>query len=407
MIRFENHGRKRFVERKNNASRLRMLAAGSLAPAQNYWTLLVLNLTNQSSDYVSNLDDAIASVSFQVQNHFQPEWGVGGKLVNKTADFKLYLNENYPDWQSEIDDPDGNTADAGGRQIVDWIVNNEEGIDWSQTGIVYVTDPHVTYGGVHEDEKVNALDIPFAVVGVSDENWSVALSHEVLELLADPWGKHFAHYISTQPITYFTDQSLTQQNTKLIEQQDWLVEVCDAVEANEDGYIVSGVPVSNFVAQAYYNASANSHLDYRNLLTRTSTDFSPFPIRKNGYLSFIDSNTREIYQIFWRDQENQGQPYFIYLGVLPPDDGKAVAQLQKRHPKLNDHHRILKYWRNHRRTVVSFHDSEKKTKVHKRKTSGGSSSSDVVPPSGKKPREKKSKSGDGNKKKGKKNKKGT
>jgi len=295
----------------------------------------VLNLTVNSRQFVSNLDDAIASVNYQVASHFQQEWGVGGKLVNKTADFNLHLNFRQ---NRQLVGPN---SPQFGAQIVDWIVNNEEGIDWSNTGIVYVTDPQTSFGGVHVDEKVQALDIPYALVGARDKNWSVVLSHEVLELLADPWGSRFVQYQSNQPITYL-NQETGQTESKVVAQQDWIVEVCDAVEADADGYAINGVQVSNFVGQAYYNTSVTSNLDYRHLLQRTDPAW-PFPIRQGGYLSFWDANNaNDLYQITWF---NGDEPIYTKLNL---GNAKVLEHYLSRQ-RDNHHHRILKYWRTRKR----------------------------------------------------------
>jgi len=391
MIHFQNHKRKRVLAKLAD----RKLADS--APTQPPLTLFVLNLTSDSRQYVSNLDEAIASVNYQVKNHFQPQWGVTGTLVNKTADFNLHLTEvfgtNAPQELVGPDSPDF------GKQIVDWIVNNEEGIDWSSTGIIYVTDPQTSFGGVHEDEKVSSLDIPFALVGAADQFWSVVLSHETLELLADPWGSRFVQYQSNQEITY-VDQATGESVTANVPVQDWIVEVCDAVETNDDGYQISGVPVSNFIGQAYYNTTMSSNLDYRNLLKRGTDASWPFPINPGGYLSFWDANNpSDLYQIVWPG--GQDQPNYTKLSLATGDKKKVHKQLEllSHSPtKSNFHHdhkyhRILKYLRHHKATCVSHSDQKQS---HKRKQTSESSSSIALEPQvGKKQKKKESKTGGG------------
>jgi len=286
-------------------------------------------------------------------------------------------------------------------QIVDWILENEEGIDWSQTGIVYVTDPQTNFGGVHQHEKVEALDIPYALVGAADENWSVVLSHEVLELLADPWGSRFVQYLSDTPISY-VDQGTGRSETKLIPQQDWIVEVCDAVEANEDGYQISGIPVSNFVGQAYYKTNTTSNIDYRNLLKRGNDPAFPFPINPGGYLSFWDAqNPNDLYQIIWPGGDQK--PSYTKLNI--GNEASRKKFISK--PKLNHHHRILKSLHTHRRTRISSFGHEEK-KQQKRKNTSDNSSNDTVeqPSSAKKTKKKESKGAETNNKKAGRKKKG-
>jgi hypothetical protein len=300
-----------------------------LSAVQPKWDLLVLNLTDRSRSFTSNLDEAIASVNFQVETHFEPEWKVGGYLINKTADFNLHLTRFQ---KARLVGPN---APGFGALLVDWIVQGTTGIDWSKTGIVYVTDPQTSFGGVHLDEKVASLDIPFALVGARDKNWSVVLSHEVLELLADPWGSRFVHYTSNTPLT-FTDESTGQTTTKLIKNQEWIVEVCDSIEADEDGYDIAGVRVSDFIGQKYYDTTVTKNIDFRSLLERKNVPKFPFPINPGGYLSFFDADTNDFYQITWFGDAKEATYVKLDLG-----NEKHVAKLRERVPHVN---LIFKYW---------------------------------------------------------------
>lgn len=87
---------------------------------------------------------------------------------------------------------------------------------------------------------------------------SITLSHELLEMLADPW--------------------LTKCVQSSVDGKFWAYEVCDAVEA--DKYEIDGVPVSNFVTPAYFeppSSRAGVKFDYLGLVRK------PFEVRKGGY----------------------------------------------------------------------------------------------------------------------------
>lgn len=88
-------------------------------------------------------------------------------------------------------------------------------------------------------------------------NWTVTASHELLELAADP----FIFYMAPLNRTSFT-----------------AVEVCDAVEADADGYVIDGVAVSDFVTPAWFG-SGPGPVDFMKRLSR------PFTLRKGGYMS--------------------------------------------------------------------------------------------------------------------------
>jgi hypothetical protein len=336
MIRFNN-----LIRHRLSASRQKFLAA-----SKPHLDLAVIDLTSSAHKYVGNLDKAIAAVNFQVESHFQPEWGVSGFLTNKTAEFQLHLTR----FQKRL--ITGGSFQFVTDQLVSWIVNGGHGIDWTKTGIVYVSDPNTDFGGVHLDKKVASMDIPYALVGVPDQNWSVILSHEVLELLADPWGTNFVTHFSTDPITYVDGSG--KKVSEVIAQQDWIVEVCDSVEADADGYSINGIPVSNFNSKAYFNTSQTSNLDYRNLLRRTDPAKYPFPIRKGGYLSFWShTNPDEVFQIKWFDEKEA-----TYYKLSASNESQR-AKLFEGHGN-RPHHRLLKYWRARK---AEHHDEEPRSRL--------------------------------------------
>ena len=67
-------------------------------------------------------------------------------------------------------------------------------------------------------------------------SWTVTLSHELLEMLADPW------------INWCAQGS---------DGKVYALEVCDAVEADELGYQIDGVLVSDFITPAWFRAHSS------------------------------------------------------------------------------------------------------------------------------------------------------
>jgi hypothetical protein len=86
---------------------------------------------------------------------------------------------------------------------------------------------------------------------------SVTISHELLEMLADPWLR------------------LGMQTS---DGRFYAYEACDAVEA--DSYDVDGVKVSNFVLPGWYGGGGK--LDYLGLCTQ------PLEVRPGGYAQYYD-----------------------------------------------------------------------------------------------------------------------
>jgi hypothetical protein len=96
-------------------------------------------------------------------------------------------------------------------------------------------------------------------------NLSTTISHELMEMLADPYLRLAA-----------------QDNTGKF----WAYEVCDAVEADE--YDIDGVKVSNFVTPEYFEPPTDLNgvkLDYLGKITK------PFEVRPGGYMQWYDGTS--------------------------------------------------------------------------------------------------------------------
>ncbi len=123
--------------------------------------------------------------------------------------------------------------------------------------------------GYHDDPG----GVPEARVFVEDDiryssEISVTISHELMEMLADP---------------------TTTRMGPTIGGAQYIVEVCDAVEADEDGYPKLGVQVSDFVLPAYYGFRAwgvplSAPYDFRGLLTASCP-----ALRPGGYIMFLEN----------------------------------------------------------------------------------------------------------------------
>ena len=75
----------------------------------------------------------------------------------------------------------------------------------------------------------------------SGYSWTVTLSHELLEMLADPW------------INWCAQGS---------DGKIYALEVCDAVEADALGYKIDGVLVSDFVTPAWFEQTEADRMDF-------------------------------------------------------------------------------------------------------------------------------------------------
>ena len=116
---------------------------------------------------------------------------------------------------------------------------------------------------------------PFALVEVSD-TWSVTLSHEVLEMIADPFGNRLV--AAAHP---------ANPDVRLL----YLLEVCDPCQAV--WYPVNGVPMADFYTQRYFDPVGVERSRY----SFTGALEHPLQILEGGYLSFIDPRDSGLYQL--------------------------------------------------------------------------------------------------------------
>ncbi len=95
----------------------------------------------------------------------------------------------------------------------------------------------------------------------SGSSWTATLSHELLEMLADPWINWCA---------VGTDSKI------------YALEVCDAVEADNLGYFIDGVLVSDFVTPAWFEPTCTDRMDFKQHLAKE------LELARGGYISIFD-----------------------------------------------------------------------------------------------------------------------
>ncbi len=81
----------------------------------------------------------------------------------------------------------------------------------------------------------------------SGVSWTVTLSHELLEMLADPWINWCAQG---------TDGKI------------YALEVCDAVESDKLGYEIDGVMVSDFITPAWFEPTRADRVDFKRRIAK-------------------------------------------------------------------------------------------------------------------------------------------
>lgn len=193
---------------------------------------MVIILRNKSSSVTSaELEKVVAALNRQIAEHFQPAWDISGTV--------------------EIEDPADPVAEPDG--VVELHKQPKyESFHWDPTGTpTAIVDTEIS---TWQAEHLRFMQ------------WSVALSHEILEMLTDPDLK----------------RTVVGPHPDADRQVEYCVEICDPVQA--DVYSIDGVDVINFVLPAYYDAStpagpATNHL---------GEDLAPLGWTKLGEVGFWD-----------------------------------------------------------------------------------------------------------------------
>lgn len=111
--------------------------------------------------------------------------------------------------------------------------------------------------GYHSDEH----NQPYSLI-LYGPDWSVTASHEVLEMIGDPWGNRLV------------TGKINGHHARILR------EMCDPCE--DQTYEVDGVKVSDFLLPAYYGTNIkDKHYSFLNSLP------GPLTINKGGYVSYI------------------------------------------------------------------------------------------------------------------------
>lgn len=146
---------------------------------------------------------------------------------------------------------------------------------------------------------------PFAVVA-NIRGWSLAASHECLEMLADPTG------CWTVPGNFQVSKTETKRVL-------YNVEVCDPCADSGTAYLINGVLVSNFITPAYYQPMGTGGRVY---------DFygemkEPGQLLKWGSKCFCDPSTGRLW-VVQADGDSKPQPP-TDLGI-PSEDTRSIRE---------------------------------------------------------------------------------
>ena len=212
----------------------------------------IQNLCTVVSD--ADVSKAVAALQIQLDRDWQPAWGTTATLT--------FYNKNQTVPQTS------------------WI-------------ILIMDNSDITGALGYHDE--NASSRPYGKVFVKDAirygySWTVTLSHELLEMMADPFVN----------LTVFRQTSATGGRL-------YAYESCDAVENDRYGYRINNILVSDFQYPAWFDATprAGSKFDHMGYCTTS------YQILPGGYMPIFNVNggsgwqsLNELYEIKEPDSED-------------------------------------------------------------------------------------------------------
>jgi hypothetical protein len=170
--------------------------------------------------------------------------------------------------------------------------------------------------GYHTDNNGQ----PFSLVQ-ADDQWQLTVSHETLEMLADPFGNRT---VAGAP------PPQAPAPLSALARVLYLVEVCDPCEDTQFAYGVNGEQLSDFITPHYYDPHGATGTQY----SFRGNVKAPHTVLDNGYVSFGNPATNEWYQIVVANGQTQVQD----LGKLSRN-GRSLRETVDdlvRHVRRND-----------------------------------------------------------------------
>jgi hypothetical protein len=208
---------------------------------------MIISVVNRTNGKVTDeqLQPVIRAINRQIAQDFQPYWSFGAVL--------------------RLDGSPGGKPD---EQAVP---------DMRGDAILYLLDqvPKDNILGFH-DRNNRGIPYGFVFLDISaklDEDWTVTLSHEALELIADP-----------ETNLLVAGPHPEQPNRDVF----FWYEMCDAVQT--ETYKIDDVNVSNFLLPLYFTGSgeANGRTDFLSRPDANGQTLKAYGVKPGGYIGFFD-----------------------------------------------------------------------------------------------------------------------
>lgn len=225
---------------------------------------MLISLINRSKEVPDARAQEVArAINRQIRDDFEPYWSFGGTLrLEGPIGQRLHVN---------------NPSDMRGDAVMYLVdgTNTREAAGW---------------------HDANFRDIPYGIVFLGlceklQEDWSVTLSHETLELIGDPLGNLLVE--GNHPF---------DRRKRVLH----LFEMCDAVQA--ESYTIDGVAVSNFVLPSYFSLGeqAGRRNDFLGTVHQGQT-LQSFGMNPGAYVNIFDPTTRKWSQPEFEDDAQARQ----------------------------------------------------------------------------------------------------
>lgn len=142
-------------------------------------------------------------------------------------------------------------------------------------------------GGYHADQHKQPYSKVIASSG--DTGWTIDASHEILEMLVDPYGNRMQSSVAIQVVGKKIQDGAGQFG--------YLVEACDPCEANDYAYTVNGIAVSDFITPRFYDPLVTPGTRY----SFTGAIKAPRQVLPGGYISWVNTVEDEWQQLMYVD----------------------------------------------------------------------------------------------------------
>jgi hypothetical protein len=223
------------------------------------------------------IDDAVVAFNIQVTQHLRKCWSTVPPVIIRRLD---------------MDNPESGQPGVWPIILVDANVLKQD------------------EGGFHS----TAHHRPYAKVAVRGEDWTIAASHETLEMVMDPCGNQLLAGPAIKCVAGEIEDDSSES--------EYLLEICDPCASSKFAYRINGKTwVSDFVTPDFYSCGGvpDGRYSFRHNILK------PRHVLEGGYISWIINNNGTVFV-----------EQISYLGRYPEQTGPERVDLNPQNPNLRN-----------------------------------------------------------------------